>query len=406
MIEDYVKISWREIRRRKLRSWLTLLGIIIGIATVTSLITLGQGLENAITEQFQGLGNDKLFIAAKGSALTSGLSIDAVKLTDKDLEIIERSSGIREVAGFIYSTARIEFNDNVRYFFISGMPEDPEQRKLIGESQSFKILKGRGIESGDQFKAVLGNEYLNENLFGMEVSLGDKIKIQDKEFKVIGFLERIGSPPDDQSVMVPLEVHRDIFEKEDELGFIVAQIQPGEEINLVAERVKRDLRKHRDLEEGEEDFSVETPNQLMATFDTILNLVQTVLIGIAAISLLVGGVGIMNTMFTTILQRTKEIGVLKAIGARNGHILTLFLIESGFYGLGGGLIGVLIGVIFAKIVEKAFVAFLGPALLSVKIEPLFIIGALTFSFLIGCLSGIVPAWRASKLKPVDSLRYE
>ena len=406
MIKDYVKISWREIKRRKIRSWLTLLGIIIGIAAVTSLITLGQGLENAISKQFQGLGDDKLFITAKGSALTSGLSIEAVKITDKDLEVIERSSGIKEVAGFIYSAARIEFNDNVRYFLISGMPEDPKQRKLIGESQNYRILKGRSIEKGDKFKAVLGNEYLNEKLFGMELSLGDKIQIQNNEFKVIGFLERIGSPPDDQSVMIPLETYWDIFGGKKELGFMVAQIQPGEDINLVSERLKRNLRKYRDLDEGEEDFSVETPNQLMATFDTILDIVQAVLIGIAAISLLVGGIGIMNTMFTTILQRTKEIGVLKAIGARNEHILTLFLIESGFYGLGGGLIGVIIGISLAKIVEKVFVAVLGPALLSVEISPLFILATLLFSFVVGCLSGIVPAWRASKLNPVDSLRYE
>jgi putative ABC transport system permease protein len=406
MIKDYVKISWREIKRRRLRSWLTLLGIIIGIAAVTSLITLGQGLENAISKQFQGLGDDKLFITAKGSALTSGLSIEAVKITDKDLKVIERSSGIKEVAGYIYSAARIEFNDNVRYFFISGMPEDPEERKLIGEAQNFKILKGRSIDKGDKFKAVLGNEYLNENLFGVELSLGDKIKIQDYEFKIIGFLERIGSPPDDQSVMVPLDTFREIFDKEEELGMVIAQTQPGEDINLVAERVERNLRKHRNLDEGEEDFSVETPNQLMATFNTILNIVQAVLIGIAAISLLVGGIGIMNTMFTTILQRTKEIGVLKAIGARNEHILTLFLIESGFYGLGGGLIGVTIGISLAKIVEKAFIAFLGPALLSVEIDPLFILATLIFSFVVGCLSGVVPAWRASKLNPVDSLRYE
>ena len=284
MIKDYVKISWKEIKRRKIRSWLTLLGIIIGVAAVTSLITLGQGLENAISKQFQGLGDDKLFITAKGSALTSGLSIEAVKITDKDLKVIERSSGIKEVAGFIYSAARIEFNDNVRYFLISGMPEDPKQRRLIGESQNYRILKGRSIEEGDKFKAVLGNEYLNEKLFGMEVSLGDKIQIQNNEFKVIGFLERIGSPPDDQSVMIPLETYWDIFGGKKELGFMVAQIQPGEDINLMAERLKRNLRKHRNLDEGEEDFSVETPNQLMATFDTILDIVQAVLIGIAAIS--------------------------------------------------------------------------------------------------------------------------
>lgn len=406
MIKDYFVIPWKEMKRRKLRSWLTLIGIIIGIAAVVSLITLGQGLENAISDQFAALGNDKLFISAKGNPLVPGLTTDAVVITDKDLEVIRQTQGVEKAAGTIFLTARIEFNDNVRYFFIGGMPETPEERALLGEAQSYKVMSGRSLEKGDKFKALLGYSYTKKTLFGKEIELGDKILIQGVEFKVVGFLEKIGSPPDDQSIQIPLDTFSEVFDTDDELGFLVAQTQPGEDIDKVAADIEEELRDFRGLEEGKEDFNVETPEQLASTFSTILDIVNIVLVGIAAISLLVGGVGIMNTMYTSVLQRTKEIGVLKALGARNSHIMYLFLVESGLYGLGGGIIGLTIGFSFAKLVEYLFVVFVGPAFLSIKVNLFLLIGTLIFSFLVGVLSGIAPARRASRLNPVDSLRYE
>jgi putative ABC transport system permease protein len=406
MFIDYFKIPWKQMKRRKLRSLLTLLGIVIGITAVIALITLGQGLENAISQQFEALGNDKLFITAKGSALTPGLSIDAVKITEDDLEVIERTSGIKETAGMIFTTSRIEYNDNVRYFIISGMPTDPKKRALLGESQSYTLMKGRFLEKGDGLKAVLGYQYTQPTLFGQEVDVGDKILIQNTELKVVGFWNKIGSPPDDQSITIPLETYYDLFGGDTELGFIVAQTQPGEDPLKVGEKVERELRKSRDVEEGKEDFNVETPEQLAGTFNIILDIVQIVLIGIAGISLVVGGVGIMNTMYTTVLERTKEIGVLKALGAQNKNIMYLFVVESGLYGLGGGMIGALFGIGIAKLVELVFIIAVGPAFLSIEISWTLIIFTLLFSFIVGCLSGLAPARRASKLHPVDSLRYE
>ncbi len=406
MIKDYLKIPFNEVRRRKLRSWLTLIGVIIGIAAVVSLITLGQGLQNAIQGQFDALGNDKLFITAKANTFTPGLTTDSVKITEKDLEVVQSTLGIKRATGSIFSTAKIEFNDQVRYFSIAGFPTDPQDRALLGEAQSFKIGQGRSLQDGDKDKAVLGYSYTQPTLFDKEITTSSKVLIQDVEFKVVGFWERIGSPPDDQSISIPIETYWEIFGQEDEYGFIVAQIQAGEDINQMEEKLSRELRKSRGLSEEEEDLNIETPQQLLGAFTTILDIVQIVLIGIAAISLLVGGIGIMNTMYTTVLERTKEIGVMKAIGAQNKHILALTLVESGFYGLGGGLIGTILGLGFAKAVEAAFILAVGPAFLSVEISLPLIFFALTFSFVVGILSGIAPAWRASKLDPVESLRYE
>ena len=223
-MKEFFLIPLREMKHRKIRSFLTLIGIIIGIAAIVSLITLGQGLQNAIAGQFAALGNDKIFITAKGSALTPGLSIDAVKITEDDLETVKHTAGVRRAAGMIYSTGRIEFNDHVRYFFVSGLPEDPDDRALIGEANSYTIGTGRPIEKGDKFKVVLGHQYRTKGLFDAELSLGDKILIQDQEFKVVGFMDKIGSPPDDQSILMPIDAYQEIFGSGKELGLLVAQI--------------------------------------------------------------------------------------------------------------------------------------------------------------------------------------
>lgn len=403
MITDYFQIAFKEAKRRKLRSFLTLVGIFIGIAAIISLITLGQGLENAISNQFSQLGKDKLFILPKGGFWGMGAS---VQLTEDDLDTIKQASGIKVGAGLGFSYGRYEFNELVQYNFVHGVPLDSEELKLIGEAQNWKIIQGRMLESGDKYKIVLGNEYTKSDLFETRVELGDKIKVQDQDFKVVGFLEKIGSPPDDKAGIIPQEVHQDIFSTGKKYGFIIAQVQSGEDPAQIAEEIKKELRKEHNLDVGEEDFSIETPENLMATFSTILDIVQIVLIGITAISLLVGGIGIMNTMYTAVLQRTKEIGLMKAVGARNSQIMLLFLIESGLYGLVGGLLGVIAGISLAKIAERVLQEFLGPAFMSIEINWLLVLGALLFSFLVGILSGLAPARKASRLNPVESLRYE
>ncbi len=406
MIKDYFMLPWKEMQRRKLRSLLTLFGIVVGIAAVIALIMIGQGLQQAIMGQIAAMGSDKLIISAKGNVLNAGLSIDAIKITNKDLTTIKRVLGVKEAAGFIYSTAKIEFNDNVRYNFVYGFPTRAEENALINSGQNYKLLTGRNLEKGDKYKAVVGNEYINPDLFEKEVGVGNKMLIQGKEFKTVGMWQKTGSPPDDLAVIIPLDTYQELFKKDDELGLIIVQINPSEDLGLMEERISKELRKQRSLDEGKEDFSIQSPEQLAAAFGTILTVVQVVLIGIAAISLFVGGIGIMNTMFTAVLQRTKEIGLFKAVGATNEQILGLFLIESGLYGIIGGVIGIIVGLGVAKIAEGVIGYFIGPAFFVLKLNGWLLLGAVLFSFMVGCVSGIAPARRASKLNPIESLRYE
>ena len=354
MFKDYFTLALNAVLRRRKRSILTLLGIIIGIAAVVSLITLGQGLKNSISGQFNALGNDKLIISAKGSALSIGLSTDAVKITTKDLKAIHDTPGVKRAAGFIYTSARIEYNRNVRYFAVSGYPTNHEEVELLWEASNYKLSTGRIIEDGDTYKAILGYAYTDENLFGQPLTLGDKIIVQGKTFKIIGFWDKTGSPPDDQGIIIPYQTYEELFNKHDELGMIIAQTESGENVDHVAEILNKELRKSRNIDAGKEDFAIHTPKQLGAAFETIINMVQVVLIGIAAISLAVGGVGITNTMYTNVLERTREIGLLKAIGAKRKDIILIFVLEAGLYGLVGGIIGVLIGSAFALGVGEIF----------------------------------------------------
>jgi len=187
---------------------------------------------------------------------------------------------------------------------------------------------------------------------------------------------------------------------------IAVQVQKGVDANKVADDIERAMRRDRDLELGKEDFQISTPQQILETLDTILTMVEIVLIGIAAISLLVGGIGIANTMYTAVVERTKEIGIMKSIGAQNKDILLIFVIESGLLGLAGGAIGIVFGIGLSKLVEYLAFAFLGTSLIKAFFPWYLIVGSLVFSFLIGTISGFFPARQAASLKPVDALRYE
>ena len=174
----------------------------------------------------------------------------------------------------------------------------------------------------------------------------------------------------------------------------------------MAEDIEEELRDERNEKEGQETFSVQSFSQLLETFTDIFAVIQAVFVGIAAISLVVGGIGIMNTMYTSVLERTKEIGTMKAVGAKNSDIFKIFLFESGLLGLVGGTIGILMGMGIAKSVEYIAMIQLGSPFIKAVFGLPLIIGALTFSFLVGTISGVLPAMQAAKLKPADALRYE
>ncbi len=405
MISDYFSYSFKNLRYRKVRTWLTMIGIVIGIAAVVSIISLGQGLENVVAGQFEDMGADKITVMPGSSIFSAGMS--AIPLTQKDYDVVKRTKGVLNVAGMIYPSTRVEYKDDSDYTFVIGMPLDPGSKRVFNSMQSFKLDYGRDLKEGDGNVIVVGSSVAKDDkLFEEGVSLGSKITINGVDFKVIGVLETLGNEQDDRSVYINIERARDVFDIEDKYDVLFVQAKPGFDVGEVAEDLEDALRKSRGLKEGEEDFNIQTMEQLQESFGTIFSIVQWFLIGVASISIVVGGIGIMNTMYTSVLERTYDIGIMKAIGARNADILMLFVIEAGTLGAVGGVFGVIIGGGFAKIIEIAAQNALAADLLKAHLGVELLVGAVLFSFIVGMASGALPAKQAASMKPVDALRYE
>jgi len=382
-----------------------MIGIFIGIAAVVGLISLGQGLQAAINQQFEQLGKDKIIIQSKTIGPPGSATSEKLILTTKDLEAIKDVRGVENVVGILMKTSVLSFKDESKIVIAIGI--DPKDTSLFSEMQSFKVIEGRDLKEGDGFKVVVGyNNMIDEKIWKKGVEIGSTINVEGIGFKVVGILGKTGDPYNDGGIYVPKETLKQVLNVKDEESEIIAKTQTGFNPSDVAEAIERKLRQERDEKKDQETFRVQTSEQLLTTFTNIFGIVQAVLVGIAAISLVVGGIGIMNTMYTSVLERTKEIGTMKAVGAKNSDILQIFLFESGLLGLVGGVIGIGLGVVLGKSVQYIATTALGTNLLQASISFSLITGALTFSFLIGTLSGILPAMQAARLKPADALRYE
>ena len=403
MVKDYFLLAYRSARQRKLRSILTMIGIFIGIAAVVALISLSQGLKNAVAEQFVKLGSDKLIVQAAGGGFGPPGTGVSVYLTKKDKEVIEKTSGVDIVVGRLIRTIKIEQDDEQRFTYGVSFPEDKEEQKLVIESNDYQIEQGNLLESNSKTILVIGHN-LQTDFFNRDLALRNKVMIQSKIFEIGGILKKSGNPQKDNNILLPEKAMRDILNVPEDYDIIAVKVKAGEDPTFVMENIKKELRRAHNLKEGKEDFTVQSPQQLISSLNTILIIIEGVLVGIAAIALIIGGIGIMNTMYTSVLERTREVGILKSLGATNQNILLLFLVESGLLGLLGGVIGIILGFSISKTVEFiAYQAYESP-LIQANISLSLIFGALLFSFIIGALSGTLPARQAAQLKPVDALR--
>lgn len=393
MILEYFKLAINNITHRKVRSWLTIIGIIIGIASIIALISLSMGLQNSIAAQFESFGSDKILVSAATFQGPGSLSIG---LTDKDVDTLERLSEFDIVAPFIARPGSVEFKKESKFPVIFGMP--PEDAQELFEATR-DIEQGRFLRQGDKFDAVLGSRAA-KNLFEKEIRINNRIEINGVSFKVVGIYEEIGNQQDDNSISIPLEAFQEIFDTNGQIDFITARVKPGTDIPSVQKKVERLLERER----GDENFQVVTPTQILEQISQVLGIVQLVLVGIAAISLVVGGIGIMNSMYTSVLERTRDIGVMKAIGAKDSDIMKIFLIESGLMGFVGGIFGVALGTLLSLTIGK-YATESGFKLL-VTVNPQLMLFGLLFAFIIGIISGALPAYRASQLNPVEALRHE
>ena len=404
MIKDYFVLAIRNLRKRKLRSWLTMLGIIISIATIFMLVSISLGLQGAVEEQFRILGTDKIFIQPSTGFLGPPGSVAGVTLTEDDVKTIEKVRGVKDYSFFTAGNAKVEFRGETRFMLVWGI--DPEHLDVYSEVESFEIEEGKLLEKGDHNSVMLGWLFAQEKVFKKSVRTGNKLTINGQDFKVKGNLERIGTPDDDRIILMDLDSFRELFDIQDRVDIIIVQIDEGEDINEVSDRIEKKLRGSRGVTEKTQDFRIIKPEELLESFGNVLNIITAFLAGVAAISLFVGGIGMANTMYTSVVERTKEIGIMKAIGARNKDILYIFLIESGLLGLVGAGIGVLLGYGISKTIEYIAITQLNTTLLQAASPLWLIFGCLVFGFVIGAVSGTLPAIQASKTNVVDALRYE
>ncbi len=386
-----------NLKRRKLRSYLTIIGIIVGVIAIVSLMSLSEGLKSGITEEFSKTGAQKITISSKYSMMGQGSNKG---LTLDDVKEIERIGEVDFATGYLSSQTISKFSKEERQLSVTGYQVDNYEKILTQEGK--ELLRGKYIDSDKSNEIIIGYDlFASDEYFGKIIKLGDSIEISNNNYKVVGILDDTGNVNNDRKIYISLENLREISNAgEKEVDGIYAFAKETSDIEKTGEKIEESLEKFRE----QEDFVVTTPVKEAENRAQTLEAVSIVVVGIATISLLVGGIGILNSMYTSVLERRREIGVMKAIGARREDILGIFLIEAGIIGLIGGIIGTIGGFLIAFIVN-IIGQFTGTEI-NLSFDITIILIALGFSFILGLIAGFLPAYQASKQQAIDSLREE
>ena len=376
MISDYVKLALGNLRHRGLRSWLTLLGIFIGITAVVALISLGNGLKMAVNSQFGVSSTEVITIQAGGIGFAGPPgSGDVNALTIDDLKEIQKISSVERAVRRNIPPGKLEFNDVAIFGLATNIP-DGEDRNFVHDTLELEPEVGRLLKDGDTNKVFLGyNFYVDKVGLGKAIRAGDTILLQDQRFVVAGISVKKGSFIFDNIVYVNEEPLKNLMGYGDEVDIIIVQVKDKDLMEKTKIDIEKVLRRTRDVKVGEEDFEVSTPEAALSTVNGVLGGVQAFIVIIASLSILVGALGIVNTMTTSVLERKKEIGIMKSIGATNYQIFIQFFVESGLLGLVGGIVGVVFGTIIGFVGTQGINAFIGSELVpEINLPPAVLIG--------------------------------
>jgi putative ABC transport system permease protein len=407
-----LKHAFDMVVHSKLRSWLTILGIVIGVAAVISIMSIGGGFQQQVNQQLGGLGGDILTLSAgssRGFSIFRGggrevFSEGGGSTATKEEPVLDRTDvqALKGIPDIALLDTEIRGNVKVTYLGKTGTVSlTGVDQKVWSRITTSKIREGRMLDSADQNVVVIGGR-LADSYFDKPIGINQMITIESNVFRVVGILDDTSN-----NIYMPISMAYQVIPDKttDQYDTIIIKIKDENQLDAVMEKITQRLMMSRHVTAKTQDFSLTSSKQLQETRSQLMSSMNTFLVAIAAVSLIVGAVGIANTMFTSVLEKTKEIGIMKAIGARNKDIMLLFLLNAGFIGLAGGLIGIVFGIILSG----ALPALMGDVSLLrggtfVSIHS--IILALSVSVIIGILAGIIPARQASKLKPVDALRYE
>jgi len=394
-LNELLSLSFNSLRSNKLRTALTTLGIIIGVFAVILLVSLGTGLQTYITDQVSGLGSNLIFVIpgkVGGSRAPGGQQTN--KLTFADAKVLSaKLKDIAEVGPIIQKSGTVKFQS-----------KSDKGTSVLGTSANYPKIVKTNLIKGSYFtsaqersaaKVVILGQTVWDKLFNSQDSLEKQINIAGARYTVIGILEKKGSVfglDQDNTVIIPITAAQRQFGVSNVNSIYITALKP-ELVTLVERKANTVLLSRL----TEDDFTLQTQEQTLSTISSITNVLTIALGGIAAISLLVGGIGVMNIMLVSVTERTKEIGLRKALGARRMDILKQFLIEAIMLSLTGGLIGIALGLGASYLISIFFVS-------QVTWWSVFL--AFFFSVAVGIIFGITPAFRASRLSPIEALRYE
>ncbi|MFH1802128.1 MAG: ABC transporter permease [archaeon] len=398
---ELVNYSLKNIWQSRGRSFMTVLSIFVGITTIFIFISFGWGLYDYTNSFTTGSSVDKVIIQAKGMS-APGID-DSIKFTDDDLQAIQKTTGVYEATGAYMKPVQISQKGKIIYAFMMGYdPTIP----IIMDVSDLDIQEGRWLRPGEKNAVLLGYGYtVPDRIFSTPYTLDDRIEIDGTKLRITGVVTEVGNPQDDSNIYITKAFMEDIYGKNNlSYAMIVARV----DINDISEtitRIEKSLRKERNLDKGQEDFYVQSFEDLIASFQTALNVIIAFVVLIALISVMVSAVNTANTMVTSVLERVKEIGIMKSVGARNSEIFKIFLFESAFLGFVAGILGVALGWLVSYI-AGTILDNLGWGFLSPHFSLTLFAGCVLFATLTGAISGAWPAWSASKIKPVDALRYE
>ncbi|MCA9391774.1 ABC transporter permease [candidate division WWE3 bacterium] len=401
-----IRSALNSIWSNKVRSVLTLLGVVIGVSSVTTLISLGQGLKDETSSLIQGFGTNVVVIIGGKIDTTQGFSggggtnpanfVSGDILTQGDIASIEKLDGVEQAAPITLVPGSVSHEDKVTTPIIFGTTPNLPETFLI-----LSLEDGRMFDPTSDEQTVVIGDLTSTQLFDGQNPIGRNVKINGKEYQVVGKLGKaklsslFGSEYDN-IVLIPFDLATEINKGRESISRIIVKADDDADVQAVKENIFNTILQNH---EGEEDFSVLTQDDLLGLLSDVLNLSTALVSAIAAISLVVGGIGIMNIMLVTVTERTREIGLRKAVGATKLAILIQFLVESIVITLLGGLIGLGISFAIGFVVDHQ-------TPLTPTFSPQIILLAVSISTLIGIIFGLWPAMRAANKDPIEALRYE